>query len=78
MGGAGHGAAPARSPAHAAGRLGSERRTREARQLLRLALTPLGTLTGRLPAGNTGTTRVGMFVVMPVEAERARLMEDDR
>ncbi|WP_269533538.1 DUF3703 domain-containing protein [Chitinimonas sp. BJYL2] len=34
-------------------------------QLLRLALTPLGHLTGRLPAGNTGRARVNPFKPMP-------------
>lgn len=54
------------------------RDAREVRgQLLRLALTPVGHLTGRLPAGNTGSTRVGPFVVMPVEGELARLMAYD-
>lgn len=38
-------------------------------QLLRLALVPLGHLTGRLPLGNTGRCNVGAFKPMPVRAE---------
>jgi hypothetical protein len=35
-------------------------------QLLRIMLVPLGALTGRLPAGNTGRARVSAFVPMTV------------
>ncbi len=35
-------------------------------QLLRIALVPLGALTGRLPIGNTGRACVSAFAPMPV------------
>lgn len=35
-------------------------------QLLRIALVPLGALTGRLPTGNTGRARISAFAPMPV------------
>lgn len=35
-------------------------------QLLRIVFVPLGTLTGRLPVGNTGRARVSAFGPMPV------------
>lgn len=38
-------------------------------QLLRIALVPLGALTGRLPMGNTGRARVSAFAPMPVPAD---------
>ncbi|HYF41987.1 MAG TPA: DUF3703 domain-containing protein [Ramlibacter sp.] len=37
-------------------------------QLLRLALVPIGHLTRRLPAGNTGRATVSAFRPMPLEA----------
>ncbi len=40
-------------------------------QLFRLALVPLGSLTGRLPAGNTGRARVSAFRPMPLPADLA-------
>lgn len=40
-------------------------------QLFRLALVPLGSLTGRLPEGNTGRTRVSAFKPMPVPPDLA-------
>lgn len=43
-------------------------RTRDGReiigQLARLALAPIGSLTGRLPAGNTGRSNVSAFAAM--------------
>lgn len=35
-------------------------------QLLRMALAPLGALTGRIPVGNTGRSNVSAFQPMPV------------
>jgi hypothetical protein len=53
-------------------------RTRNGRevvgQLARLALAPIGSLTGRLPAGNTGRSNVSAFVAMPVPTD----LSDDR
>ena len=40
-------------------------------QLLRLALVPLGSLTGRLPAGNTGRARISAFSPMPIPPDLA-------
>lgn len=36
-------------------------------QILRLALAPLGTLVGRIPAGNTGRSNVSAFKPMPID-----------
>lgn len=44
-------------------------------QLLRLALTPLGHLTGRLPPGNTGSSKVSAFEPMVVPSDLARLLD---
>ena len=41
-------------------------------QLVRLALAPLGSLTGRFPLGNTGRSNVSAFQPMPVPADLAR------
>jgi len=43
-------------------------------QMLRLALVPLGNLTGRLPLGNPGRSRVGAFKPLPVPPELADLI----
>ncbi len=43
-------------------------------QLLRIALTPLGHLSGRLPLGNTGGADVSAFAPMPIAPDLARLM----
>jgi hypothetical protein len=43
-------------------------------QFLRLALVPLGHLSGRLPLGNPGRSRVSAFKPMPVRAELAELI----
>lgn len=45
-------------------------------QLLRIILTPLGHLTRRLPAGNTGASDVSAFVPMVVSPELQRLLDD--
>lgn len=44
-------------------------------QLLRLALTPIGHLTKRLPEGNTGRSNVSAFVPMAVPADLQRLLD---
>ncbi|HSC79557.1 MAG TPA: DUF3703 domain-containing protein [Chitinolyticbacter sp.] len=50
------------------------RDSREIRgQLLRLLLTPLGHLTGRLPLGNTGRANVSAFAPMPIAQELQQL-----
>lgn len=46
-------------------------------QLLRLVFVPLGHLTGRLPRGNIGTSRVSAFAVMPIAQELERLLDGD-
>ncbi len=46
-------------------------------QLLRLALTPLGHLTGRLPVGNTGGSSVSAFASLPVPPDLQKLMADE-
>lgn len=43
-------------------------------QLFRLALVPFGSLTGRLPTGNTGRARISAFKPMPVPADLAAAM----
>lgn len=43
-------------------------------QLLRLALVPLGSLTGRLPVGNTGRARISAFRPMPVPPDLAKMI----
>lgn len=44
-------------------------RTEALGQILRLALAPVGKVTGRLPKGNTGRARVSAFAPMAVPAE---------
>jgi hypothetical protein len=43
-------------------------------QLFRLALVPLGHLSGRLPLGNPGRSTVSPFVSLPVRPELAELI----
>lgn len=43
-------------------------------QVLRLALVPLGHLTGRLPLGNPGRANVSAFEPLPVRPELAALI----
>jgi hypothetical protein len=45
-------------------------------QLLRLALAPLGNLTGRLPTGNTGRAHVSAFMPMEIPEELQRQIKD--
>ena len=47
-------------------------------QLLRIALVPLGALTGRLPTGNTGRARISAFVPMPVPEDLLPYLPPDR
>ena len=47
-------------------------------QLFRLALVPLGHLTGRLPAGNPGRATVSAFRPMPVRADLRALIAQAR
>lgn len=50
---------------------------REARgQLLRLALVPLGNLTGRFPHGNTGRSNVSAFAPMPIPGDLRSVLGD--
>ncbi|WP_374525203.1 DUF3703 domain-containing protein [Sphingopyxis sp.] len=44
-------------------------------QAMRLLLVPLGSLTGRLPAGNSGRARVSAFEPMPIPPELHTLIE---
>lgn len=45
-------------------------------QLLRLALAPLGAISGRTPIGNTGRARVDPFAPMPIPADLRRTLEE--
>lgn len=45
-------------------------------QLLRLALAPLGTLSGRTPIGNSGRARVDPFAPMPIPGDLRRALEE--
>ncbi|GEO02030.1 hypothetical protein NSE01_38620 [Novosphingobium sediminis] len=47
-------------------------------QVFRLLLAPLGTLTGRLPVGNTGRTNVSAFASMPLPEDIADLLNGER
>ena len=44
-------------------------------QIVRLALAPLGALTGRIPFGNTGRSNVSAFLPMPISDDLRRAME---
>lgn len=46
-------------------------------QMLRIALVPLGALTGRLPTGNIGRARVSAFAPMPVPDDLQRFLRPD-
>lgn len=43
-------------------------------QVVRLALAPLGSLTGRTPVGNTGRSNVSAFVAMPIPEDLVSLL----
>jgi hypothetical protein len=47
-------------------------------QLVRLALAPVGALTGRIPVGNTGRSNVGVFQPMPIPDDLRRAIEGPR
>lgn len=47
-------------------------------QLLRIALVPLGSLTGHLPAGNSGRARVSAFAPMPLPDDLRPFFRRDR
>jgi hypothetical protein len=47
-------------------------------QLLRLALVPLGHLSGRLPLGNPGRATVSAFAPLPVRPELQALIQQAR
>jgi hypothetical protein len=42
--------------------------------LFRLALVPLGSLTGRVPVGNTGRARISAFKPMPIPSDLEALI----
>jgi Protein of unknown function (DUF3703) len=44
-------------------------------QLLRLALAPLGNLTGRLPIGNTGRSTVNAFTAMDIPPDLRAILD---
>ena len=44
-------------------------------QVIRLALAPLGTITGRIPIGNTGRANVSAFAPMPVPQDVATVLD---
>lgn len=46
-------------------------------QIIRLLLTPLGHLTGRLPSGNTGGANVSAFQPMPIAPELDALLKQN-
>ena len=60
--------------------LGYAVRLRDGREILgqaaRLTLAPIGTLTGRIPWGNTGRSNVSAFVRMPVPADLDAAMRE--
>jgi len=46
-------------------------------QVLRILLAPLGSLTGRIPAGNTGRANVSVFKTMPIPADLAAALSEE-
>ncbi len=46
-------------------------------QIIRLALTPLGNLTGRLPIGNTGRSTVSAFAPMEVPPDLRTILNHE-
>jgi len=44
-------------------------------QLLRLAIAPLGNLTGRLPTGNTGRSTVSAFTAMDIPSDLRAIID---
>ncbi len=47
-------------------------------QVFRLALVPLGHLTGKLPLGNTGRSNISAFKALPVRSEVSKLICESR
>lgn len=47
-------------------------------QIVRLALAPLGALTGRIPVGNTGRANVSAFRAMPIPDDLASQLNEPR
>ena len=47
-------------------------------QLVRLALAPLGALSGRIPTGNTGRSNVSAFHAMPIPKDLADKMQSGK
>lgn len=47
-------------------------------QVVRLALAPIGNLSGRLPTGNTGRANVSAFAPMRVPLDLQDVLSDDR
>ena len=47
-------------------------------QVWRLALAPLGNLTGRLPIGNTGRSTVSAFAPMDIPPDLAAILDRNR
>lgn len=45
-------------------------------QIVRLALAPLGALTGRIPVGNTGRSNVSAFQSMPIPEDLEAAMNE--
>ena len=43
-------------------------------QMVRIILAPLGSLTGRLPVGNTGRSNVSAFAPMPIPSDLAEAL----
>lgn len=46
-------------------------------QVFRLALAPLGAISGRIPIGNTGRANVSAFKSMPIPADLTSQLKDD-
>ena len=46
-------------------------------QLMRLVLTPIGHLSGRLPLGNTGASNVSAFAPMAIPPDVEVLLRDE-
>lgn len=47
-------------------------------QIIRLALAPLGALTGHIPIGNTGRSNVSAFQPLPIPDDLRRAIEDEK
>jgi hypothetical protein len=47
-------------------------------QIFRLALAPLGAISGRIPTGNTGRSNIGAFVPMDIPEDIRAKMQSDK